>query len=60
LIKIGFSILEAVKLTSSNAAKYLNRSDIGSLKVGNRANFLVLDKGLELSSVYLNGNKVYG
>ena len=60
LIKIGFSILEAVKLTSSNAAKYLNRSDIGSLKVGNRANFLILDKGLELSSVYLNGNKVYG
>jgi len=60
LIKIGFSILEAVQLTSANAAKYLNRKDIGNLNVGSQANFLVLDKDLELLKVYLNGKKVYG
>ena len=43
LLGIGFSINDAVKMTSSNAAKYLSRNDIGQLSEGCIANFLIID-----------------
>jgi len=55
LLKIGFSIIEAVQMTSTNAAKYLNRKDIGNLNVGSYANILVLDKNFNILKVFLNG-----
>ena len=55
LLKIGFSINEAVQMTSTNAAKYLNRKDIGNLNVGSYANILVLDKNFNILKVFLNG-----
>tara|TARA_B100001094_G_C17497715_1_gene469571 strand:- start:44 stop:517 length:474 start_codon:yes stop_codon:yes gene_type:complete len=60
LINIGFSIIEAVQMTSTNAAKYLNRKDIGNLNVGSYANFLVLDKDFNILKVFLNGKSFYG
>jgi len=58
LIEIGFSIQEAVKMTSTNAARYLNRKDIGFIKEGMRSNFVLLDKSHNIIDVYLNGKKI--
>ena len=60
LLKIGFSIIEAVQMTSTNAAKYLNRKDIGNLNVGSYANFLVFDKDFNILKIFLNGKIIYG
>ncbi len=58
LLKINISIQDAIKMTSFSAAKYLNQNDIGSIKVGKKANFLILDKNLNLIKVFLNGKLV--
>ena len=58
LVKIGFSIVEAVQMTSTNASKYLNKKDIGNLNVGSQANLLVLDKDLNIFKVFLHGKEV--
>jgi N-acetylglucosamine-6-phosphate deacetylase len=58
LIKIGFSIQEAVKMTSTNAARYLDRKDIGHISKEAKANLLVLDSKLNLIEIYLNGNLI--
>ena len=59
LLSIGFSIAEAVKLTSTNAANYLNRNDLGNLDLGSSANFLVLDNNFNILKVFLNGKNIY-
>ena len=58
LIEIGFSIQEAVKMTSTNAARYLDRKDIGHISKDAKANLLVLDSKLNLVEIYLNGNLI--
>ena len=58
LLKINISLEDAVKMTSFSAAKYLNESTIGYLKEGNRSNFLVLDKDLNIEKIFLNGNLI--
>jgi len=58
LINMNFSIEEAVELTSYNAARYLNISNIGKLETGFRSNFLVLDKEFNLIDIYLDGKKI--
>ena len=58
LIEIGFSMQEAVKMTSSNAARYLDRKDIGNTSKDAKANLLVLDSELNLIKIYLNGNLI--
>ena len=58
LLKINISLKDAVKMTSFSAAKYLNESTIGYLKEGNRSNFLVLDKDLNIEKIFLNGNLI--
>ena len=58
LLKINISLEDAVKMTSFSAAKYLNESTIGYLKKGNRSNFLVLDKDLNIEKIFLNGNLI--
>ena len=59
LINMNFSIEEAVELTSYNATRYLNLSNIGKLETGYKSNFLVLDKKFNLIEVYLEGNKIH-
>ena len=58
LIKMNFSIEEAVELTSYNASRYLNLSNIGVIENEYKSNFLVLDKDYNLKDVYLDGNKI--
>ena len=58
LIDIGFSIQEAVKMTSTNAARYLDRKDIGNISKDAKANLLILDSDLNLIKIYLNGNLI--
>ena len=55
LVNMNFSFEEAVKMTSYNASKYLKLNNIGVLKEGNRSNFIVMDKNLNLLKVFLNG-----
>ena len=45
-------------MTSYNASKYLELENIGEIKEGFFANFLVLDKNYKLLDVYLNGKKI--
>ena len=58
LLDIGFSINDAVRMTSTNAAKYLKRNNIGRLSEGCIANFLVIDSNFDLVNVFLNGKKI--
>ena len=58
LFKMQFSMQEIVALTSYNASQYLNEKDIGIIKSNYKANFLVLDKNLNLKEIYLNGKKI--
>ena len=58
LINMNFSIEEAVELTSYNAAKYLQLSNIGKIDKDYLSNILVLDKEFNLIDIYLEGNKI--
>ena len=58
LNKMNFSMQELVALTSYNAAQYIKEKDIGIIKANYKANFLVLDKNLNLKEIYLNGKKI--
>ena len=53
-----FSMQAIVALTSYNAAQYINEKNIGQIKSNYKANFLVLDKNLNLKEIYLNGKKI--
>ena len=58
LIKIKFSLNQAVAMTSYNASKYLNEKFIGKIEKNYYSNFLVLDKKLNLKQVYFNGKLI--
>ena len=60
LLKIKYSIEEAVEMTSYNASKYLNLNDVGMIKEGYKSNFLILDKNYNIKNIYLKGNKISG
>ena len=60
LIKLKFSLNEAVKMTSYNAAKYLRKNDLGYIGEDKISNILILDKALKIKEIYLNGIKFDG
>lgn len=54
--KHGISLSEIVIMASENPAKYIGMfHEIGSLKVGKKADFLVLDEDFQLTDVYVEG-----
>lgn len=54
-------VFEAIQMASLIPAKSVGIDDVcGKLKVGYDADFIVLDKDLDLKSTYLNGEKVFG
>ncbi len=54
LVEVGFSIEEAIKISSLNAAKYLNReNEIGSIEVGKTANLVLLDGDLAVDAAVI-------
>ena len=60
LIKMNISIQDAVGMTSYSASKYLNQNDVGSIDIGKKANFLILDQDFNLINTYLNGKLING
>lgn len=60
LIKMNISIQDVVRMTSYSASKYLNQGDIGSIDIGKKANFLILDQEFNLINIYLNGKLING
>ncbi|WP_445456535.1 amidohydrolase family protein [Flavobacterium sp. HNIBRBA15423] len=60
LIEAGFSVEEAIKIMTGNGAKALERSDIGTIEVGKRADFVILNGNLaEDASVIKNVETVF-
>ena len=53
------AIIDAVKMTSTNAADYIERKDIGNLSSGCNANIVILDDKFDLLQVFLDGETVY-
>jgi len=47
-IEAGFSTQEAIQIMMSNGARALERSDIGIIQVGKRADFVILNGNLEI------------
>ncbi len=59
LVSIGIPLESAVKMASINPAKTLGADDrIGSIKEGKWADFIVLDKDLNICEVYIAGEKI--
>lgn len=54
----NLSLCELARISSYNAAKSLHLNDRGEIKVGNLADFVILDKNLNLLEVYKEGSKV--
>lgn len=58
VIELGYSVFEAVKLTSTNAAKEFNL-DTGIIEEGKRANLIILDEDYNVCMTIVNGEIVY-
>tara|TARA_Y100001970_G_scaffold290248_1_gene423205 strand:+ start:1110 stop:2189 length:1080 start_codon:yes stop_codon:yes gene_type:complete len=58
LVKINFSLNQAVEMTSFNACQYLKEKFLGKIEKGCFSNLLVLDKKLNLKEVYFNGKLI--
>jgi len=56
LVKIDFSLNDAVAMTSYNASQYLKENHIGKIENDFYANLIVLDKKLNIKEIYLYGN----
>jgi N-acetylglucosamine-6-phosphate deacetylase len=52
------SLNELVKISSYNQAKSLKLKDVGDIKVGYKANFVIVDKNINLKSIYFLGAKL--
>lgn len=55
----GASLSDLSKISSRNAAKSLHFNDRGEIKVGNLADFVLLDKKLKVVATYKLGKKVF-
>jgi N-acetylglucosamine-6-phosphate deacetylase len=60
LLNMKISIQDAVRMTSYSASKFLKKEDIGLIKNGKKANFLILDHEFNIKSIYLNGRLING
>ncbi|MBO7187075.1 MAG: N-acetylglucosamine-6-phosphate deacetylase [Clostridia bacterium] len=60
IVKVGLTLAEAVKATSENPAKNLKVFDnYGSISVGKRANFTVINRELDVIMTVVGGKIVY-
>ena len=58
LVKIGIKLEDAIRSATSIPAKAINMdNELGSIKVGLKADFIVCDKDLNILSVFKNGQK---
>jgi N-acetylglucosamine-6-phosphate deacetylase len=54
-LAIGFTLQQASRLTSANAARWLGLTDRGALTVGARADLVVMDSAMRVSEVWTGG-----
>lgn len=57
VVSFGFSLPDAIYAATTSPADALGLSDIGRIQSGKCADFLLLDKELNLISVYVDGEK---
>ncbi|MBQ2966787.1 MAG: N-acetylglucosamine-6-phosphate deacetylase [Clostridia bacterium] len=57
--KMGIPLEEAVRMATETPAKSVNETDIGILKPGMRADFVILDKDFEVVQTVKDGQIVY-
>ena len=55
----GTNLCDLAKISSKNAAKSLKFLDRGEIKVGNKADLVLLDENLFVKATYKEGKKVY-
>ena len=54
LIEAGFSVADAIKISSLNGAEYLERSDrVGSISIGKQADLVLVDGDLEADITHM-------
>lgn len=58
LVRVGLSIPEAVRRTSTIASDYLGMGDRGRIAPGSRADLVVLDAQLQVQQVWIGGRQV--
>lgn len=59
IVSLGYSMNDAVKVTSYNTAKYLKRVDLGRIEVGATADIVILNKStLDVNTTFIDGKEV--
>lgn len=58
MVHTGCSVCDAFRFASYNPAKLLGLRDLGEIKVGNRANLIMVDAWFGVQKVILNGAEV--
>ena len=56
-LSIGFTLQQASRLTSANAARWLGLTDRGAITVGARADFVVMDSEMRVVEVWTGGQR---
>jgi len=57
---VGLDLDESLRMASMYPASYINQSDTrGSLKIGNEADFVVLNKELTVMSTWISGQSIF-
>jgi len=59
LVKIGIPLRDALIMATVTPAKALGRADIGVIRPGSKADFVVLNERLEVEETYVAGRRVF-
>ena len=59
VFKVGIPLDKALRMGTENAANSINRLDIGRIKIGCKADFILLDDDLDLRMTVIRGKTEY-
>lgn len=57
--KVGIPLCNALRMATRNPAEVINKTDIGQIKVGAKADFVLLDNNLHVVATYVRGKREY-
>lgn len=57
--KVGLPLCDALRMATRNPAEVIKISDIGQIKVGAKADFVLLDNDLHVTATYVRGKLEY-